>query len=156
MPQLDITSFISQLFWFAVTFALLYVFLARISLPRVRNVLQDRQSRIESDLQKAAAMKEEAEAARSYYTSGLDEARKKAGDLIEEATASIRKQSRERHAKLDETLARQLEEADARVGQIRQKAIDEIGPISEEIAELIVAKLLGSAEPKKNKAVGAA
>ena len=40
MPQLNPEFFVTQLFWLVVTFSFLLVFLWRISLPRIGNVLE--------------------------------------------------------------------------------------------------------------------
>src|SRR5258708_12924664 len=61
MPQLDIATYLPQLFWLAVTFIALYLVMAWVGLPRVGGVLLQRHSRIEGDLEKAAQMRAEAE-----------------------------------------------------------------------------------------------
>ena len=53
MPQLDISVFPTQLFWLALIFVALYLILWKVALPRVTEVRESRQVRIESDLEKA-------------------------------------------------------------------------------------------------------
>ncbi|MCD6035613.1 MAG: atpF2 [Rickettsiales bacterium] len=159
MPQLDPAFFASQLFWLAVMFATLYLYLARIGLPKVRTVLQDRESRIANDLEKASAMRAEAEHAKADYTSGLEGARKSAMERVTHALETIRKETQDRHAQLDQTLARQLVEAELRVTKVKNDAIAELTPVSEELATIMVNKLLAASSAggsKKNKTAGAA
>ena len=47
MPQLDLSTFPSQLFWLAVVFIVLYVLMARLGLPKIGTVLAERRQRIE-------------------------------------------------------------------------------------------------------------
>ena len=61
MPQLNPEFFVSQLFWLVVTFSFLLVFLWRISLPRIGNVLEKRERRINEDLTTAKELQSEAE-----------------------------------------------------------------------------------------------
>ena len=57
-PPFDATTFASQLFWFALTFILLYLLMSRVALPRIGTILEDRRKRVESDLAEAQRFKE--------------------------------------------------------------------------------------------------
>ena len=61
MPQLNPEFFVTQLFWLVVTFSFLLVFLWRISLPRISNVLEKRERKINEDLTAAKELQSEAE-----------------------------------------------------------------------------------------------
>ena len=50
MPQLNPEFFISQLFWLVLTFTFLFVFLWRISLPRISMALKKRENKINDDI----------------------------------------------------------------------------------------------------------
>ena len=63
MPQLDISTFVPQIFWLAVSFAVLYVLMSRVALPRMTAILEMRAGRIEGDLKEARRLKAEADAA---------------------------------------------------------------------------------------------
>ena len=67
--------FPSQLLWLAITFGLFYLFLKRVVLPRVGGILEVRRDRIAQDLDQAARMKDEADAAVAAYEQELAEAR---------------------------------------------------------------------------------
>ena len=79
MPQLDqIWSYPSQVFWLVVSFAVLYYVLSRIALPKVSDLLQERQERIDADLEKAENLKKEAETVLAAYEAAMADARGKA------------------------------------------------------------------------------
>ena len=61
MPQLNPEFFVSQLFWLVVTFSFLFIFLWRISLPRIGNVLEKRDRKISDDLTTAKELQLEAQ-----------------------------------------------------------------------------------------------
>ena len=60
MPQLNPEFFVSQLFWLAVTFDFLFIFLWKISLPRIASVLEKRQNKIDESLSSAKELQEQA------------------------------------------------------------------------------------------------
>ena len=71
MPQLEVSTFLPQLVWLAITFCLLYLLMARIGLPRVGGVIEARRRRIDDDLARAAQLKSEAEAVMAAYQQTL-------------------------------------------------------------------------------------
>ncbi|NND48972.1 MAG: F0F1 ATP synthase subunit B', partial [Rhizobiales bacterium] len=80
MPQLDFSTYIPQLVWLAISFIALYLLMARVALPRIATVIEERRDRIASDLDEAERSKAESEAAVAAYEAALAEARGKAHD----------------------------------------------------------------------------
>ena len=63
MPQLDPHSYASQLFWLAVFFVLVFLFLRFIGLPRVTAIIDERAKRIGGDIASAELLREQASGA---------------------------------------------------------------------------------------------
>ena len=83
MPQLEQTEFfISQLFWLVVTFSFLFIFLWRISLPRISSVLEKRESKIDDDITSAKKLRAEAEEIQKQIDQQLRNARLETLSLI--------------------------------------------------------------------------
>ena len=78
----DTSTFASQLFWFFITFAILYFLLSKVLLPRVGETIEERGSRIADDLDQASRMQREAEEAEKTYTRALADARAKAMNCL--------------------------------------------------------------------------
>ena len=89
MPQLNPEFFVSQLFWLIVTFSFLLVFLWRISLPRIGNVLEKRERKISEDLTAAKELQVEAEKIQDTIDSQLKQARTDASDMIKSSSLKI-------------------------------------------------------------------
>ena len=74
MPQLDPSTFGTQLFWLGICFVALYGVMALIVLPRISSTLQARASQLDDDLAEAEALREKAETALAAYEEALAEA----------------------------------------------------------------------------------
>lgn len=150
MPQFDLTHFASQIFWLIVTFTVLYLVMARSSLPRVREILQERRERVTTDIEKAEAIKAEAEAAKTDYTSVLANARIQAKKTMVAAEEEVAAEIQSRSARLDETLSRQIREAELLVAKTREDAMGTLAPVSIEVAQAILEKITGrKVEPSR-------
>ncbi|MFQ5764023.1 MAG: F0F1 ATP synthase subunit B', partial [Rhodospirillales bacterium] len=61
MPQLDVNTYLPQIVWLVITFTVLFLIMWRVAVPRIADVLEARQKRIDDNLDKAAESKKEAE-----------------------------------------------------------------------------------------------
>lgn len=122
MPQLDFRSFPSQIFWLAISFALLYWLLSRRALPRVADILETRQERIAADLDRAARIRRDAETALADYERLLEEAHAKAGGVVKAAQERTAADIAARQAALDRELGQKLGLAERRIGEARSSA----------------------------------
>lgn len=144
MPQLDASTYVSQLFWLAVTFVILYWVMWKIVIPRVAEVLRDRQERIDDDLEKAEALRNEAAGVLEAYEKTVAEGRTRAQAILREAADKNDKAAAERQAALGEQLARQTEEAETRINAAREEALANIRTVAAETAQAAALRLSGA------------
>lgn len=85
MPQLDTSSFLSQIFWLIISFSFLYLMVSKIFYPKTKNILNLRHSKISSDLKKAEELNNEAESIKTQCESLLNKAKKDARSILLEA-----------------------------------------------------------------------
>jgi F-type H+-transporting ATPase subunit b len=141
-PPFDSTTFPSQLLWFALAFALLYYLMAKVALPRIAGILEDRRDRIASDLDLAERLKQESEAALAGYEKSLAEARTRANAIAEGARDGARQAAAAKRAAVEANLAAKLEAAEKRIGEIKSKALADVGEIAGETTEALVKALV--------------
>ena len=144
MPQLDASTFVSQLFWLVVTFVCLYVIMTRIVVPRIGDVLQIRQRRIDDDLEKAETLRNEAEEVLEAYEKTVAEGRAQAHTILREAAERSDKAAAERQAALAEQLAKQTADAEARISAAREEALANIRTVAAETAQAATQRLSGA------------
>ena len=148
MPQLNFKDFTPQLFWLAITFIALYVLMKKVALPRIGEVVAAREQRIANDLDRAAALKVEADAAMQAYEKTQAEARAKAADLVREAGAAIAAETTKRQARLAGELGEKLKGAEQRIAAAKATAMGNLGGVSAEAARAAVERLIGENVPQ--------
>lgn len=152
-PPFDPASFPSQLLWLAITFGLFYIFLKKIVLPRISHILEVRSDRIAQDLDQAARMKAEADAAVAAYEQELAEARAKANAIGQTARDGAKADAEAERKKIEAGLDEKMKAAEAHIAAIKSKAMGEVGSIAEATAAVIIEQLVGG---KVDKAAVAA
>jgi F-type H+-transporting ATPase subunit b len=144
MPQLDLATFPPQLIWLAITFAVLYLLMAKLGLPRVGHAIGQRRERVEGDLEKAQQMKAEAEAVIAAYERALAEARQVAQQTLKETTDRLNAEAAERQRKLAERLGAETVAAERRILEAKTAALGNIREVAVEVARAAAAKLTGA------------
>lgn len=126
MPQLEVATYASQIFWLIVTFSTLYWLLSRKALPRVAEILEARQDRIAADLDQAQRLRREAEQALSAYEEAMAKARATAHQTTSENHARLQAEAARQQAAVDDEVGGQLREAEARIREARDAALKEL------------------------------
>jgi F-type H+-transporting ATPase subunit b len=143
VPQLDVSTFASQIFWLIICFGTLYWLLSRHALPRVSEILEARQDRIAADLDQAQRLRREAEVALAAYEKAMAQAQDEAQALLADAQNRLQAEAAERQAELDRQLAAQLAEAEARIASARERALAEMADAAVGAAQAAAARLAG-------------
>jgi F-type H+-transporting ATPase subunit b len=141
MPQLNPEFFISQIFWLVITFTFLFVFLWRISLPRIGKVLEKRSDKINDDIKLAKIQQAEAEEIQKKINSKLIQARIETSELIKNANIELQNHASNELDKIDSKLNTKLAEATSTIEKSKLSSINEIDNQIYEITKLTLSKL---------------
>lgn len=151
LPQLDIEKFPTQIVWLFITFTVLYILMSKVALPRVGEVLEERQNKIDDALSKAEELNAKANAAAEAYEASLTGARAKAVEAIMAVREEANAESAAKHAALSATLAAQVKTAEVAVLEAKNAAMSNVAEMSVSVAQAAVEKLSG--DVPKDKAV---
>ena len=143
MPQLEVSTYISQVFWLIICFGFLYYLLSKRALPRVADILEARADRIRSDLDEAQRLKKEAEDALARYEQVVAEAQSKAQAAVADTQAKLQASAAKEQAKLDEKLAKQVTEAEARIAKARADALQDLDEAALTTAQAAAERIAG-------------
>ena len=148
MPQLDISTFLPQIVWLIITFGVLYILMAKLALPRIGSILEQRQNRIEDNLGMAQNLKRESEADAKAYEAAIVEAREQARSSIQLTIKEMSEQSQRRQSELNDRLVAELKSAEERIGEAKKKAMSNISETAEDIVLDAAESLIGVAPSK--------
>ena len=141
MPQLNPEFFVTQLFWLVVTFSFLLVFLWRISLPRIGNVLEKRQRKINEDLTTAKELQNEAEKIQDTIETQLKQARTDASEMVKSSALTLQDNAQLELSKLDKELDAKIEQSSATIEKNKNESVLQIQNQINEITKLTLSKV---------------
>jgi F-type H+-transporting ATPase subunit b len=143
MPQMDITTFPTQIFWLFVIFAAIYLFISFSAAPKIAETLEKRQNRIESDLAEAEKLQAEADAERGAFEKALDESRAFATATIADKRAAIKADIEAEYKKLTDKLNSDAAAAEKRILDAKEEALKEVTAAASDVCKDMVAKISG-------------
>ena len=157
-PPFARDTFASQLFWLALAFIALYVIMARLALPRIQGIFEQRRARIGGDLADAQRLKSESEQTMSSYEKEIADARSEAQRMAGDTRERLNAESEGRRKELEAKLHDEIAKAERAIAATRSAAMANVEAIAAEATTAIVERLIGSApDPASVKAaVGAA
>lgn len=145
LPQLDISTFASQLFWLLISFVILYAVISRVAAPKIGGVIQDRADRIKGDLETAAKAKRDSEAAIAGYDKALADARARGLKTSDELRNKVQAEINAKNDAASKDLNSKVAAQEARIAERRKAAMAKVGDVARETASDIVSKLTGEA-----------
>ena len=145
LPQLDMSTWPSQLFWLAVTFGVLYWLMAGRFLPAIGGAIEERRDRIADDLDTASEFRGQAEAAEAAYNQALADAKAKAQGIAADTRAEVDAEIAEMQAETDAKLQAHVEAAEARINDMKEEAAAKVGEAASDATRAIVERLIDEA-----------
>ncbi|MEM0923272.1 MAG: F0F1 ATP synthase subunit B' [Pseudomonadota bacterium] len=145
LPQLDFTTFPTQIFWLVVSLVVLYQLMTKIALPRIATVLEERADAIADDLDKAEEFKQKAEEAEKAYEKALADARAEASEIAGKTRAEIQKDVDAAMAKADAEIVARTAESEKRIAEIRDSAMESVEAVASDTAGAVVDAVLPDA-----------
>ena len=133
MPQLNPEFFVSQLFWLAVFFTFLLIFLWRISLPRIATVLEKRQNKIDENLSLAKELQEKAMEIEKKINDQINKAKIETDEKIKETINTLQEDVSSQLSLLDKDLEKKVSDAEK---EILKSKDDQMKNINNEIANI--------------------
>ena len=145
LPQLDFSTWPSQIFWLAVALFVLYRLMTGVALPRISGTLEERADAIADDLDRAEEFRRKAAEAEKAYDRALAEARSRAQAIAAETRAEIQKEVDAEMEKADAEIAARASESERRIAEIRANAMESVEAVAGDTAVAVVEAVLPEA-----------
>ena len=145
MPQINQLSDVlySQLFWLALTLAVIYFGIGKAMLPKIMSTMDARDSRITQDLAAAEAARRDADETEEAYRTRINESRAEAQNVTAAAKQEGARATEKRGAQADSAIREKVEAAEARLRSATDAALADIETVAAEAAQDMVARLSG-------------
>lgn len=141
MPQLDTSTFTSQLFWLCICFFSMLFIMSKFITPRIADILALRQKKIDAYLDKARETKEKAEESLAKYQEALAQATLNANKSLEKTQKDLNDLITKKHNDLAQNLHSKIKDSEAKITQSKQEALAKVKEMSEELALDVVNKI---------------
>ena len=145
LPQFEFQWWAGQIFWLLIIFAVLYVLLSRIFLPRLRGVKDERAATIATAVDTARQVQAEAAGQAEIAKAEVEQARAASRATAAAAKARVTEAANARAAEEEAVVNARIAEAEAAIGKTRDAAMTNVSSIASDTARAIVEKLTGKA-----------
>ena len=152
MPQLDPSTYVSQIFWLLVSFFSLWLVMSWFIVPKIEDVLKQRRQKIDDFVKKAEKINKQALSSLDKYHKALDKAKNSAEAAIAQNRQELDDTIAEKKAEIEEALAKKIADSEHMLAKQKQETLEAIEHISQTLADSIVAKLdVKKTKSKTNK-----
>ncbi len=141
MPQLDSSTFTSQLFWLIVCFFSMLFIMSHFIAPKIADILEQRQRKIDGYLNKAQNLRQEAEESLKKYQAALAEATAEANKSLAETQTELNAYIQKKQDELAAKLQKKIAAGEAEIARSKETAMAGVKDMSEELAQAVIAKI---------------
>lgn len=141
MPQLDPSTYASQIFWLLVCFFAMMFIMSTFIIPKIAEVRQQRHDKIDGYLLKAEDLRQKTEDAIKRYEEALSNASQKADASLQNTKDELNRLIGSRQAELEKKLQAQIKAGETEINAGKDAALKEIKTVSADLALDILHKL---------------
>ena len=144
MPQLDPEFWVSQIFWLAITFGILYLALSKLILPKISDNLETRKSQVLDNLELAEKQRNESESKLKEFDSIILKSKIDAKNLFNESRKKLLDDINKKREKLEEEIDKEVKIVEAEINELKKKSPEKINKIAIETSEDLINQLIGA------------
>ena len=153
MPQLEITTFPSQIFWLVVSFLMLYLIMSRIIIPRISFVIKKRETEIKNNVHIAEQIYEDTKIINDEFEKIKKETQEEARTIINNLKEITNKKIIKNTELLKKNLEKKLKKSEKKILKKENKVLNNINKISLNISQEIIKKVSSNKSIKKKQLV---
>ncbi len=141
MPQMVIPDFMPQLVWLVIIFTTLYFSMKYVALPRITEIISNRDLKIVNDLEKAEEIKEQIERINKEHQKAIEDTNSKIKILVNEINQKSIQEAEIKLEECQENINKKIEEEKIKLEKEVKLFNKNIEMISSEAVEKIIEKM---------------
>lgn len=141
MPQLDTSTYISQIFWLIVSFFSLWLMMSVFIIPKIEEIMEQRRQKIDGYIQKAEKINKQALQSLEKYEKALKKAKAEANQQIEQNKAELEETINAKKAEIEKTLGQKIADNEFMLAKERRETMLAVEEVSRKLAYEILQKL---------------
>lgn len=140
MPQLDPSTYVSQIFWLILSFLSLWFVMSWFIVPKIEDIIKQRRQKIDGYIQKAESINQQALQSLEKYQKALNKAKSEADIAIKQNKEELDKTIKAKKEEIDELLSKKIAESEYTLAKERLETMAVINDISAKLADDILVK----------------
>lgn len=144
MPQFDISTYYSQIFWLVIIFSLLYSFASKVIIPKAERILNDRKINIQDNIEETDKLTLEAEKLSNYYNQEAAKITAEIDKFKKEKINSLESEFLIKKNNLEQDLRKLISQNIGTLNLIAQKFRTDKNEATIKLAASIVEKITGT------------
>lgn len=153
MPQLDIDTYFSQLFWLSFFFILLLVVSVRFMLPRVAFIHRKRWEKTHGTREQALKLQHQAHEVQRSFEQHLTQARTQAQEKILQASKEITVSQEKAKSDINVLLKNKFKSSEDKISLQKDVLITQIESIAQSLTTDIVHKVIQKSSPSSSQSI---
>jgi len=145
LPQFEFQHWFGQIIYLIFLFAILYWLMAKVFVPRLRGVIDQRAATIADAVQTARQVQAEAAGQAEAAKAEVEAARASSRSMAAAAKARVAEAANARAAEEEAVVNARIAEAETAIGKTRDAAMTNVASIASDTAAAIVERLTGKA-----------
>ena len=141
MPQLETSTYLSQIFWLITTFLSMWFLMAWFIIPKIEDVMEQRRRKIDDFVQKAERFNKQALVSLNKYEKALEKAKVEAQNAIADNKKILETSVLARRAQVEELLNKKIADTEIMLAKEKQETLIAIDELALTLATDILAKL---------------
>lgn len=143
LPQLDPSSYPSQLFWLAVVFIFMFIFFSKKTVPQMSRTIENRNERITKDLDSAERLKNEVAELQQSYEEKLSQAREESFAVFVNSEKEIKDETQSRTTKFQERSHKKIVQLEKSIDKALDSAMKDMSDVAAQVAINASEKIIG-------------
>ncbi len=141
LPQFDISTAPSQIFWLFTFFALMYIFFSKKTLPEISATIENRHLYVQTEMDNAEKFTAQAKDAQTAYEKNIEMSKLESMEIIKKMEDEVKSISAKKNEEFKEKLNKEIRKTEADIAIEIDKIIKELPKISSQAASMAAKKI---------------